>query len=285
MALLPDSICASNSRPWSKWTNWLLLALTVCLAGCPSSERTPRETPDGSSAATDSEAQPDDPDESAIPVPRTDQITTIAPLAESPFLAADFRKEDPAVAGWKSEVFHQRTDAQLKKLGQLLIAGKFDPQSVSALADADFQTAGLRPLKLDSVFEDGATTVLRGGDQLEPPVRADLSQQLTMLLAPLKATSLRRFKFKTLRVEMNDGAAHTTADFQLSGKRAAGVVQINATWEITWTLESAPRIQSIHVRGYEEVHPGKHGRLSFIDVAPAVLGASDAYTAQLSTLR
>ena len=253
------------------------LAFLCCLlAGCPWSE------PPAVNQAESPEEQAGTPDRDRVsPSAGTNDVTLIAPLAESPFLQADLRKEDPALAGWESEVFHQQADSQLKKLGQLLVAGNLEHGVARKLAAASFQSTDLRPSNLQKAFGDDAVAVFRGDAQAIANKNVDLAGRLAELLEPLEDAADKRYKFKTLRVELSGDEVETTTDFQLSGEKSEGVVQLNATWDILWTRESPPKIQSIRVRNYEEIVPGARGRLAFADIAPAVLGENEAYREQL----
>ena len=63
----------------------------------------------------------------------------------------------------------------------------------------------------------------------------------------------RRFKFKTIRVELDSNKATTRSFFQLASL-GDDRVQVNATWDCEWLLEDEkPVLSSVSVSNYEEV--------------------------------
>ena len=193
---------------------------------------------------------------------------------------------DPRLDGWDSEAISEVVDFQLKQVGKLLgYPATLDPAKLEMLCDADFSCEPLRPQDLQEVYRDDSILVRRSakaGEDVAFHSRAGLAEALGQLSEPVAAGTDVRSKFKTIRVQLTDQGADTSAYFQLSGIAPEGYWQINSTWDLRWVatdLDSKLRLISIGVRDYEEVLAPR-GPL-FADCTEAVLGHNASFDQQI----
>ena len=204
------------------------------------------------------------------------------PLSGNPWLAEEFRNEDPTVAGWESEAFHDLENAQLKHLGEFISAGKVAATKLEDLVAVEIQFSPLRPAGLEVVYADDTVVVQRPAGDSEIQLRGPEAfvSALNSLIDDAQASDAR-VKYKGLHVELKEDSAVTVADFQLSWRHPGGTSQVNSVWTMEWTREAKPRLRSVRVSDYEEVRPAPTGRLQFDDVALRVLGRNASYGEQL----
>jgi len=262
-----------------------ILALGVLLAVCAwgvsrwFAETTPRDSPKDRSAATEHKAG------------------TPLTLARSRAKQAERDKLlDPSQDGWETEAFSDQATKLLKKIGKLLAhPEQVDGDSLADYASPDFRCGPLRPLHLNTVFEDRTITVRRGapsddladqaGEVAVHEGAAGLATALGDLIANLNATSEPYVAVKVFLVELSEEDATTSVYFQSSAKTADGHSQQNATWNCRWTLpedQSAPQLLSIVASDYEEasLRQGKSGPL-FADCTEAAFAGQPSYQDQL----
>lgn len=189
-------------------------------------------------------------------------------------------REDPVVDGWDTERFSELTDKQLKAIGKMLSdATLIDEKHVAKIGVKDCD-ASIRPQQLSQTFDDPSFRVQRAAD---PDGKLKTQPQLGLLeslkwQASAFGPGERRFKFKTVRVELNDSTAKTRSLFQMSSLGRPSV-QVNSTWDCTWTRTGDhPRLTSIVVSKYEEVQSQRNDR--FVDVTRALFAGNDSLEQQ-----
>ena len=249
--------------------------------GCSSS--TSESPPHSSSATVPSQVNEDV--EGKAEVSQLSHIRTNPPLSAA--LSDELSNLDPANAGWDSEAFHDAQSKRFKKLGHLLFdAPNPRADALAELLSDNFTCSGLRPEQLIEAFSDRAIVVRRASKDEIASIHVRGVSGLLAAAAPLRQLLVdsdeRRVKFKTLGVDLTDDSAGTTTVFQASGHSPEEAVQINATWECTWTREDLPRLVSIDVKDYEEIVPRSTGRVHFGDATEAVLGRNKSFREQLA---
>ena len=239
----------------------LLLVTSVCLAVSCSK---PRQEVEKSSDATPPAVAVDD----SIPT----DLPLLPQVADQRFDGAIHDivvREDPKVDGWDSEAFTEQALSQLSVLGKML-AGEPAAATGLSVCAPDFSGAPVRTEGLRLVYEDADVAVRR-------PV--SLSKEEKQLPKPIFAAAAgARFKFKIIRVELDDHEARTTAYFQITGREADRRVQLNATWECRWTRTDPPRLTRISISDHEEVSSA----LGFTDCTIAAIGESALLRDQLA---
>jgi hypothetical protein len=230
-------------------------------------------------------------------------VTTESCLPGQPcFLAHDqpdssmFRKDweqidNPRTDGWDTEVFNNLAEKQLKKIGEMVIHPEnLDAEHAAGLVIDGFFTTGLFVEKPEEVFRDGEITIGRG-------IPADPSAEKTAgykgkegfivslqdLTALFGDAAELRFKFKLFRVRKDGDMVFTRQYFAVSGVTADGVLEQNATWDISWVPQQSglPEIATIAVVDFEEVR-GVSGRGKlFQDITESVLHKNDSYRNQI----
>ena len=76
----------------------------------------------------------------------------------------DIELLDPRADGWRSETLHELAKPALEELVSTLVRRPTNEELASLLADEFVGTTALRPAGLETVFDDGSTTVLRTTD-------------------------------------------------------------------------------------------------------------------------
>lgn len=176
-------------------------------------------------------------------------------------------REDPEVDGWQTEKFNELADKQLKLVGKLLCdENLIDTGHAREIVTSSFR-GELRPRQLELVFDDQSLEVHRadGGvasdfQGVDGFIRAAKQQARSL------GSGERRFKFKTIRVELDSNEAKTRSYFQLASI-GEDRVQVSATWDCEWTLENGtPKLTGVAVSGYEEVRATPKASPKFVDV-------------------
>lgn len=231
----------------------------------------------------------------AIPKPTDSPQLELLPTSKQRTYDATIRdiivREDPEVDGWQTEKFNELADKQLKQLGKLLSdASLIDKQHALALATSDFRGA-IRPQHLNVAFEDGAFQVMRPSAKQSPQKSGAASSEsrgLDVFLAATRAQAnalghgKRRFKFKTIRVNLSPGAAATRSYFQLHSL-GDDSVQVNSTWDCEWRMEGrAPKLASVSVTNYEEIRrqQGESVTGHFADMTRSLFAGNDSLDEQ-----
>lgn len=189
--------------------------------------------------------------------------------------------------GWDTEVFSGQALAQLEAVGRFLSASESDEIANPAdICTADFSCPPLRPNVLKEAFRD-ATFVVRRWQVTSRPAKyhgqEGFSQAVNELKNVLRGAINVRTDAKVVRVDMSSKPA-TRSYFQASGHRAGQSIQMNATWDTTWTLPAAgrpTRIRSIRVESHEEVVAVRRESPLFADCTAAILGENHIFEEQL----
>lgn len=196
---------------------------------------------------------------------------------------------DPVTDGWQSEALHDRASKQLKKLGELLAGGTtVSADDVDSVVGEGFQCGPLRPAELTEVFRDEAVVVKRSSSpDNDSEVRYDgaagFAQALSELAAPLQNAADLHFKFKVIRVDTASDPIRLSSYYEVGGKLADGALQQNAVWDMTWTEsnDGPPRLLSIAVGDYEEVHVSAPGDTLLVDCTESVFSSNPSFQNQL----
>lgn len=216
-----------------------------------------------------------------VRAPGATQQTFVAPLADA------YRRIDPTADGWQTEAFNEASDKQLKLLAALF-KGSVKDANPDDIADVDFACSTLRPETLREVFQDASLRVdhadpseLAGNIEFQGPV--GLQSAVNHFREQYKDGSIERIKLKPFRIESDGDQASTTVYFQSVGDTDDGRLQVNATWDLAWSLGKGdePKLTSITVEDYETVlHRGSTDPM-FSDCTASVLGNTAAYKSQL----
>ncbi len=190
-------------------------------------------------------------------------------------------------AAWESEAFSEEATNQLKALAKKLEgAESLTAQSLALFVADGFSAAALMPAQMKEVYRDDLI-VVRRGDAGAGAQTSGAVPVFKALMTPHDGAEDRHVALKNFRVWKEGGEVFTTAFFQSSGRKAAGITQQNAVWTCRWSGESPPRLQSIAASGCERVEPsgipGKEGGVQFADDTAALLGGTKSAREQLTT--
>ncbi|MFV2068733.1 MAG: FG-GAP repeat domain-containing protein [Pirellulales bacterium] len=227
-------------------------------------------------------------------LPHTAAETTGTPAAEVtvPIPAGPTWNEldNPSSDGWSTEVFSDRANGVLKRLGHLLVdQPPFDAVHAQGLVTDRFSCGSLRPEQTRTVFQDQEFVVERSAPSSDPvPAEAGRGvarflDALRELATPFENAEDLRFKFKIVRVERGAEGVTTRQYFALFGSTPEGRVEQNATWSIRWKgdgRETAPSLEAIDVVRFEQVTTRSGERPLFTDCGESVLKANRSYGGQ-----
>ncbi len=203
--------------------------------------------------------------------------------------------DDPQREGWKTEVLHEATNSQLKRLAHLMEdISSLDASKTRPLVDDNFTCSHLRPEKTVVPFSSNQVTVHRGvpnniktdsNDALGP---SQLASKLHGLLAPLRGAEDLHVKFKQFQIEQHQVEQHgtnlsTAAYYQASGRTRDGMLQQNGLCRFTWlqASDAPPRLLSIQLDDFEEVVTRSIDGPLLSDCTLAVLGHNHCFHQQL----
>ena len=202
------------------------------------------------------------------------------------------RLPDPRRDGWNSEVLHDATNRQLKKLAKLVTeqyakGKRTSIAELSAIVDATFACGDLSPAALQEIFDDGNLVVRRAAPDVAASAATHrgiegFAAALHGFLRPLNRTGDVRVALKQFRIDGSGQNIATVVHFEAGGVGPGGAVQINATWDCQWAGgagKTPPRLVALAVRDYEQTTSAA-GRL-FADCTDAVLGGEHAWRDQL----
>ena len=199
----------------------------------------------------------------------------------------DLDREDPSLDGWDSEAFHESSKKQLQVIGDFIIgAGK--REDLAKVVTADFQCVALRPLKLETVFEDAVVVVRRPADNTDHTKRLNGVSGLLQTIGSLNNivdNVAPHVHFKIIHVDRRDGAVTTTCYFQIGGSTKQASAQIRSKWHCRWkpNPDGKPKLASIEIEDYEEVvSASKRSKNLFSDCTDAVVGATHTFQKQFS---
>ena len=143
-------------------------------------------------------------------------------------------REDPTLDGWDSEAFAEATMKQFKILGKTLIANT--PLLTSGVVAPSPNEVGTVPNLDRKIYDQEGLSIVSGGGP------ASLTASFfTDAIDPW-------IKFKIVNVELKVKVAVTDIFVQASGKKSEGSIQqVNAKWQVFWTLKSPPQIFEIRI--------------------------------------
>ncbi len=204
--------------------------------------------------------------------------------------------DDPESDGWKTELFTDHANDQLKQLGKLL-TGESDanPAKLESLIGQNFSCGSLLPDGLNTVFEDQQVVVERSAQ--DPPGnlfgrslgQAGFVEALAAFRIPFEKAKDLRFKFKLFRVNPVDGSdeIETIQYLGISGRTEQGMLEQNSTWTIRWETtgqqysSQTPLIKSIDVSSFEQVRTSDPEGPLFTDATESALEQNASYGEQL----
>jgi hypothetical protein len=172
-------------------------------------------------------------------------------------LSDAYSRIDPAIDGWNTEVRGDQYSQQLKDITAALL-GKITSGSLAP----DFSGHEIRPSSLTIHFENAGLSVKRG-----------TSSAQKLPFAKITPTWPSKLKTKIKVTRISPGGCHALLTFK------SPLLQINTTWNCTWTDSDPPLLKSLEVLDYEEVE--QKGTRLFSDVTASVLGELPAYHDQL----
>jgi hypothetical protein len=186
--------------------------------------------------------------------------------------------DDPRQQGWEIESFSEAAGTQLKHLNELLRPAESVTATASRLAAQDFRCSGLRPAQLESAYDGSWLTIRRSAGGLNEVDSAQagparLAQVVQGLIGGVDHVRQWRSKEKIVGVSLSGSTATTDVVFQLYAEHDEGTLQVNATWECTWTAADTdlPLLTKIELRDYEEVVSTAGRQPLFQDCTTAVL--------------
>ena len=223
------------------------------------------------------------------------QSESLRPITTSDFLAPvairptdDSALLDPTQDGWDSEAWAETAKKQLSRLCQPLINGaQFQEDELRQIAADDYSGGTLRPVSLDTVFQDDSVQVLRASQSVlsvHTPYRgiAGLGAALAELSEPLATCRDIELHIKIVRVDLNENLVTTNNFFEISGHTDKSTTQLNAVWTCQWERDQPSlRLKSITTDDYEEVVTRGPGGKWFSDCTAAVLSGNACFETQL----
>lgn len=143
-------------------------------------------------------------------------------------------REDPTLDGWDSEAFAEATMKQFKILGKTLIANT--PLLTSGVVAPSPNEVGTVPNLDRKIYDQEGLSIVSGGGPAS-------------LTAPFFTDAIDPWiKFKIVNVELKGKVAVTDIFVQASCKKSEGSIQqVNAKWQVFWTLKSPPQIFEIRI--------------------------------------
>ncbi len=204
-----------------------------------------------------------------------------------PTLSAD----DPDADGWDTEVLNVAAGKQLKMLAKAISGQQpLDESKIPDIAAREFSCPDLRPNSLEDVFHGNSFTVYRPTKSKSVGERhtrhSDLGNALKQMVAPFSQIDKKRASLKISRIQVEGEQIRTAVRVEVSGSVPRRAIQQTAAWDCTWIWEKraeAPRLASIKLVSFEEVHAELTGGASLSDQTLAVVGANPSFTAQLLT--
>lgn len=217
---------------------WLLVPCLL-LAGCG----------DDDHATTETTPEPD-PAMASSPPGSTAPILTVSP----PSLPPD------DLGAWEVESLTAAITPTLNSLKAVLLGKKTFAKSELP----DIPTDGLTNLDILDVGTSRAFVVRRA--QLKLDRQVNLEPALGMLQHRFTSKVAKLAEIKVVRVTLADGVAQTELYVHLADE----TLQLNAIWNASWSLGSAPTLKRLQTARYEECERKATGRL--VDSSGAVLG-------------
>jgi hypothetical protein len=198
----------------------------------------------------------------------------------------------------QSETVHDGTEVQLHHIADWLTPGNsISQQVIEDLASASFRCGVLRPRELAVVYSDGSIEVRRPGSEehgegshpegtrrgagsgtTQFQGKAGLIDALSQLREALGDSRQGHAKFKTIRVNVQSGAATTVSYFELSGHGGTDAVEMHSTWACEWTKRGESwLLESVQMDGYEESQSRNVAGPMFADCTESALSQNASY--------
>ena len=224
---------------------------------------------------------------------RLTPIHTSHPSGLHHLVAQQLDGDDPAAAGWRSEVLSDAAGRQLKLIASAIEApARIDDSQLGKIAADDFHCGPLWPATMQPVFEDASFTVHREAASLErssPAAGAGrgpaaLAAALERLLGSGGAAGARRARFKLFGIDQGEKHFTTRAYAEVTQFNSDGAIQQNSVWTCSWMVPAAdqpPRLREIEVTQCEEVRFRGGGETLFVDCTEALLSQNDCYRQQI----
>ncbi len=218
------------------------------------------------------------------PVGAREWLFEPSPAPPPAFVAPIQAELDPALGRWTGEVLVEQVTPRLRELLDLVIlAPALDPERLDSLLSAELQASGLVPDDLETRLDDGRTKVVGGSTSAPAPIeRAAFLESARTLAAKLGSGTNTRVDFETIAVRENSPESfEVDLSIRARGTQPGGELQLNLEWTVGLGLaasETWPRVRSINVRRYEEIHAA--GML-FADLTKAVFGRAEAFEREL----
>ena len=293
---------ASRVRRWGLPAGLMPLALSLCI-GCskpvadPPASSVPNER-GASAAAGDRIESTDVTPSSGGDAKSADRVGAQDSRAAIVALVPPLQNPDPTADGWTTESLSESAAKQLERVAQWLREpeGVREPAWHDLLA-ADFRCERLQPPELETLFQDEVLVVEQrrtpASEDSNPPgpspepYRGPQGWQLAIdeLTEPFTAATRRECQFKIYAIEASSSSLSTAIHVELSGRTADGTRQVTSVWNAEWSLPTAdqpPRLQSIAVADFRQVHGRTTTSQLFADCTEAVLGDATAYREQLA---
>lgn len=199
---------------------------------------------------------------------------------------------DSSADDWASESHNQAAQAQLKLLVKVWKPGQpVEADALAPLLAPGFSSTALRPIKMDTVFDDGVFLVRIPHTASTEETEAAQSHQgphgfgtaLGALLQPFEEASDFSAKLKIFDIQVSDGALTTQAYYFAEGSDAHHRIQQKATWICTWVLQAdgPPVLASIRLGSFEEVRGPANGQPLYADCTESMFGSEETYRTQL----
>ena len=178
----------------------------------------------------------------------------------SPSVRDVLARRDPSGDAWATERESSAISARLSGLAALLArATPPSADELATLAASDVVVGRLRP-ELATAFEDRAFRVARGappaeGAEHEPASgRAALAAALASWCSPFEGGP-HDAHFKVLDIRAEGGRLRTHVHADAAGDAPGGRLQVNATWEASWSAEDEgePVLVRLESLAHEEV--------------------------------
>ena len=174
---------------------------------------------------------------------------------------------DPTADGWQTEAFVEQTDAQLKRVTNVLTAQTTpSTEAMSSVIAPECWISELLPVDCTEFILPGNVTIRRfladnhaAESRLSTPRNGVLEamSRIEQLRSCFAYDSPVTVKTKTISVDasnIQDGV-RTSVIVQLSGRSAGGITQITCHWSVGWldNEDRPPQIDSLFLERFEQV--------------------------------
>ena len=150
-------------------------------------------------------------------------------------------------AGWDSETRASLAMRQLVKLADRMTEGALAP----LLAD-DFSCSSLIPVDLQEITLPGGIRIIRGSNFQS--TAEGLFTELSGLRKRVGSQEQSALSFKPVGIETGATGENFTTEVLVEVAALKRASQIDATWRCSWTGEEEPRLTSLTVTRFRELH-------------------------------